>query len=312
MNKIERVRAALAGKAPDRPPFTMWYHFGNQHAPAERAAQVHLDFFAHYDLDLLKVMNDYDYPMPAGLEVMATPADLARLGPFDPLETPLGTQLRAVELIARALSGQALFVDTVFNAWNTLRRNLVKEAMGALMTDHPTALERALQVVNDNLIAYARASLQRGAAGIFFSVPATAESLTREQFERFMRPFDLALLETVRGLGECHVLHAHGEALYLDRLLDYPVHALSWSDLHGGPGIAEVRKLTPLPLMAGIDHVNFPYVSAAVIREQVQRARAAAGPSGFFVAPGCAVPTYSFPPLIRAARDAARGDLVTR
>ncbi|OGK82405.1 MAG: hypothetical protein A2X52_11445 [Candidatus Rokubacteria bacterium GWC2_70_16] len=307
MNKIERVRAVLAGKPPDQPPFTIWYHFGNQHAPAERAAQVHLEFFAHYDLDLLKVMNDYDYPMPAGLDVMATPADLARLDPFDPLETPLGTQLRAIEQIGRALAGQALFVDTVFNAWNTLRRNLVKEAMGALMTDHPTALERALRVVNNNLIAYARASLERGAAGIFFSVPATAESLTREQFERFMRPFDLALLEAVRGLGECHVLHAHGEALYLDRLLDYPVHALSWSDLHGGPGIAEARELTPLPLMAGIDHVTFPYVSAAVIREQVQRARAAAGPTGFFVAPGCAVPTYSFPPLILAARDAARG-----
>ena len=42
MNKIERVRAALAGTPMDHPPFTIWYHFGNQHAPAERAAQVHL------------------------------------------------------------------------------------------------------------------------------------------------------------------------------------------------------------------------------------------------------------------------------
>ncbi len=306
MDKIARVRAALAGQALDHPPFTIWYHFGNQHASAERAAQAHVEFFEHYDLDLLKVMNDYDYPLPPGVDVMATPADLARLAPFDPRDTPLGTQLRAIEHIARALAGRALFVDTVFNAWNTLRRNLVKEAMPALMTDNPAALERALAVVNDNLIAYARASLERGAAGIFFSVPATAESVTREQFERFMRPFDLRLLEAIRGLGECHVLHAHGEALYLDRLLDYPVHALSWADLHGGPGIAEMRRLTGRPLMAGIDHVTFPYVSAAAIREQVRRAREAAGPTGFFVAPGCAVPTYSFPPLILAARDAAR------
>jgi hypothetical protein len=55
-----------------------------------------------------------------------------------------------------------------------------------------------------------------------------------------------------------------------------------------------------------MDHVGFPYVSAGVIREQVRRARAEAGPTGFIVAPGCAVPTYSFPPLITAARDAAR------
>ena len=87
MNKIERVRATLAGRPVDRAPFTVWYHFGNQHAPAERTAQVHLEFFDHYDLDLLKLMNDYDYPMPAGMEVVATAQDLGRLQPFDPTRT---------------------------------------------------------------------------------------------------------------------------------------------------------------------------------------------------------------------------------
>ena len=38
MNKIERVRSALAGTPMDHPPFTIWYHFGNQHAPADRRA----------------------------------------------------------------------------------------------------------------------------------------------------------------------------------------------------------------------------------------------------------------------------------
>ena len=28
MNKIERVRATLAGRPVDRAPFTVWYHFG--------------------------------------------------------------------------------------------------------------------------------------------------------------------------------------------------------------------------------------------------------------------------------------------
>jgi len=41
--------------------------FGSQHGLPEKAAEVHLDFFEAYDLDLLKVMNDYDYPLPEGL-----------------------------------------------------------------------------------------------------------------------------------------------------------------------------------------------------------------------------------------------------
>ena len=303
MNKIERVRAALAGRPVDRTPFTVWYHFGNQHAPAQRAAQVHLEFFDHYDLDLLKLMNDYDYPMPAGLEVVATPADLARLEPFDPLQTPFATQLETVELVATALRGRALFVDTVFNAWNTLKRNLVRDAMPALMAQHPEAVEGALRIVNDNLIRYAQASLARGAAGIFLSVPATAESVTPEQYERFMRPFDLALLEAIKGRGECHVLHAHGERLYFDRLADYPAHALSWADQNGGPSITEARKRTPFTLMAGLNHVTFTEVSAARVREQVRRAAAEGGPTRFILAPGCSLPTYAYPPLIRAARE---------
>ncbi len=306
MTKIERVRAALAGKPVDRPPFSIWYHFGNQHASPERTAQVHLEFFEAYDLDLLKVMNDYDYPMPEGIEIMTTPDDLKRLAPLDVTRTPLGRQLKAIELISKSLKGKALFVDTVFNAWNTVRRNLVKEAMAPLMAEHPEALEAALQIVNDNLIKYALASLERGAAGIFLSVPASAESVTPEQYARFMRPFDLELLNAVRGNGECHILHAHGEKLYLDQILDYPVHVLSWADLNGDPSIAEVRRRTTLTLMAGLDHIKFPYVSARAIREQVKAARTQAGNTKFILAPGCSVPTYSFPPLIKAARDAAR------
>jgi len=306
MTKIERMRATLAGEPVDRPPFSVWYHFGNQHAAPEWTARAHLEFFEFYDLDLLKVMNDYDFPMPDGMDSMASPGDLVRLTRLDLVRTPMGKQLQAIELIAKALKGKALFVDTVFNAWNTLRRNLVKEAMEPLMANHPNALEAALQVVNDNLIQYALATLERGAAGIFLSVPASAENVTPEQYARFMRPFDLQLLNAVRGKGECHILHAHGEKLYLDQVLDYPVHVLSWADLNGGPSISQARRRTPLTLMAGLDHLKFPDLSAALIRTQVRSARSQAGNTKFILAPGCSVPTYSFPPLILAARDAAR------
>jgi uroporphyrinogen decarboxylase len=302
---IERVRAALQGRPVDRPPFTLWYHFGLQHAPAERVAQAHLEFFDAYHLDWLKVMNDYSYPMPDGIETLREPRELQQLAPLDLPRTPLGEQLKVVELLARALRGRALVVDTVFNAWNTLRRNVVKDAMDGLMQDHPRALEAALSVVNDNLIRYALASLEHGAAGIFLSAPATAESVTPEQFERFMRPFDMALLERLRGRGEGHILHAHGSRLHFDRVLDYPVQAISWGDRTGGPTLADARRRTSLALVGGIDHTTFADVSAAAIRAQIAGAAAEAGRDRLLLAPGCAIPTYSFPELIRAARDAA-------
>jgi uroporphyrinogen decarboxylase len=306
MNKVERMRATLGGKQVDRPPFSIWYHFGNQHASPERTAQVHLEFYDYYDLDFLKVMNDYDYPMPSGVETLESPEDLKRLQLFNIERSPLGNQLRALEYTAKGLRGTALFVDTLFNAWNTVRRNLVKEAMPRLMAEYPEMLVEALKIVNQNLIQYALASLERGSAGIFFSVPASAEFVSPEQYERFMRPFDLEFLNAVAGKGECHILHAHGEKLYIDRLLDYPVQAISWADLNGGPTIAAMRQKTSLTLMGGIDHVKFAYTSAKQIRRQVVEARTQGGVTKFILAPGCSVPTYSFPPLIKAARDAGR------
>jgi uroporphyrinogen decarboxylase len=305
MTSIERVRAALAGGPVDRPPFTLWYHFGLQHSPAERTAQAHLEFLDAYHLDWLKVMNDYPYPMPDGVETLSVAQDLARLRPFDVTVGPPGEQLKVIEILARALRGRALFVDTVFNAWNTLRRNLVKGAIGDLMRDHPREVETALGVVNDNLTRYALASLARGAAGIFLSAPATTESLTPAEYERFMRPFDLALLEAIKGRGEFHVLHAHGKSLYFDRLLDYPVHAINWGDREGGPSLAQARRRTSLPLVGGIDHARFHDLPAADLRDQIRQAVAEAGRERLLLSPGCSVVTYAFPDSIRAARDAA-------
>lgn len=304
MNKIERVRAALSGGPVDHPPFTVWYHFGLQHAPAERMAQAHLDFFEAYDLDWLKLMNDYSYPMPAGVETLDHARDLDRLVPLELEKTPMAAQLKVVEQVARGLSGRALVVDTLFNAWNTLRRNVVKGAIDEMMREHEVGLTRALRVVNDNLIQYARAALARGAAGIFLSVPASTEFVSREQYERYMRPYDLELLDAIRGRGSLHVLHAHGNHVFFDRMLDYPVHALSWADQDAGPTLAEARRRTDLPLVGGISHGRFAYESAGHIRQQIRRAMEDAGREKLFLAPGCALPSYAFPELIHAARAA--------
>jgi hypothetical protein len=161
-------------------------------------------------------------------------------------------------------------------------------------------------VINSNLIQYALASLERGAAGIFLSVPAASGTLSEEEYETFMRPFDIGLLKILQGKGECHVLHAQGENPYLDRMLDYHVQVLSWADLNGGPTIAQARKKTSLTLMAGIDHVHFPCMSVRGVKEQVQGALAQAEDTKCIPAPGCELPSYGLPPLIRAVHEALR------
>jgi uroporphyrinogen decarboxylase len=121
-----------------------------------------------------------------------------------------------------------------------------------------------------------------------------------------VRPFDLALLQAVRERGGTAIIHAHGARVYFDRVLDYPVHAISWADRAGGPSLREARALTGTTLMGGIAHGNFQYTTAAAVRAEVRSAIAEAGRERLLLAPGCSLATYTFPDLIRAARDEAR------
>ena len=63
MTKRQRIETVLAGEVPDKTPISLWYHFGTQHEPGDIIAQLALEFFRYYDLDWLKVMNDYPYPL---------------------------------------------------------------------------------------------------------------------------------------------------------------------------------------------------------------------------------------------------------
>ena len=68
MTKIERIDTTLRGEEADHPPVSLWYHFGVQHCSGDAFARTCLEFFEYYDLDWLKVMNDYFYPLPDGME----------------------------------------------------------------------------------------------------------------------------------------------------------------------------------------------------------------------------------------------------
>ena len=57
-----------------------------------------------------------------------------------------------------------------------------------------------------------------------------------------------------------------------------------------------------MTLMAGLNHVKLAEESATLVRAQVKRAVAEGGNTRFILAPGCSLPTYAYPPLIRAAR----------
>jgi uroporphyrinogen decarboxylase len=291
LTKIERVLRALKGETVDRPPFSFWYHFGLQHLPGKRHAEAEIDFYRAYDLDFLKVMSDYPYPFPKGLEAIETEEDWIRIEPIDGRNSCWKEQQDALSIISDAIGRDAPFIETIFSPWTTARRLTRTGSLAHARDRYPETLLAAMDHISTSLANYAREAVGRGASGIFLSLgAANYETMTPEEYEIWGRPFDLKVIEAVRD-APFNVLHIHGKNIHFNSLLQYPVAALNWSHLFTAPSLAEGRKLSARTVMGGIDEVNASHSSAPEIESQVRRTVNEMGTTGLIITPGCSVPT---------------------
>ena len=307
MHKLGRLDRVLAGESVDRPPVSLWYHFGVQHGPGEQFARIALEFFEHYDFDFLKVMNDYFFPLPNGLDALRTRADLELIKPIDFENCDWQQQFRALEIIARHLKGKAYFIDTVFDPWQTLQRHMAGAGIERLMSEAPGPLKQALNVVTDALIAYSRRSLEIGSAGIFVSIPAAAEIISHDRFMEFVLPYTTRLLSEVSGLGVLNTAHIHGELLFFDDVLDLPAAVFSWSDRSkNGPGLKSIKDQIQGCVMGGIDQTIVSRSSPGFLKQHVREGIKLGGARRFILAGGCSIPSWTYPGSIRAIVDTAK------
>jgi uroporphyrinogen decarboxylase len=291
LNKIERVTRALKGDEIDRPPFSFWYHFGLQHMPGRKYAEAQIDFYRAFDPDFVKIMNDYPYPLPRGLDVLESEQDWKRIETVSGTHECWSQQLEALSIISDAIGKDALLVETVFSPWTTARRLTRTGELSEARLRHPEALLTAMDAIATSLANYAVEAIGRGAAGIFLSLgAATDDVMSAEEYKVWGRPFDLKILNAVAD-SPFNVLHVHGKRIHFDSLLDYPVQAMNWSHFTAAPSLRDARARTRKALLGGINETTIDYRSASEIENQVFQALAEVGPRAFMVTPGCTVPT---------------------
>lgn len=296
MTKIERVEAGLAGRECDRPPVSFWYHFGTQHEGGERIAELELGFFRYYDLDYLKLMNDYFYPMPEGKTELKTKDDLAAVKRFDVRRSPWAEQLKAIEIVARELENVAYFVDTVFDPWQILLRNLAGEHLMHLVESAPDALLETLDVITDNVVAYCKEALTSGAAGVFLSTFGASNQLPKEIYLRFAYPFVERIFAQTRDSAIMNTAHLHDYGIYVDECVNLPAHIISYEDTDDrNPSMEQLRKVWDGSIMGGMDKTRITRVTPEAARQNALAGARNGGTTKFFLAPGCSFPTWMFP-----------------
>jgi uroporphyrinogen decarboxylase len=325
MTKKQRVRAALAGDPVDHPPVSLWGHdFLREWTPEDLVANT-LDAYRPYDWDFIKFNpratyfaeawgmqfdppSDQRQPRPRGVPI-TQPSQLRDLRPVDAKDGVFDEHLRALSMLIRELNEDIDVLHTIFSPLSVVGFLCGTPAQLIEMAKSDgKAAHAAIAAVTETLVAYARASLDRGAAGIFYAPLTWASRDTCEDafYAEFGRPYDLQVLAAVDG-ADFNVLHVCRNHNMVDALIDYPVAAFNWADRgEGNPPLEEVRSRTKRAVMGGVDQTQIHKMSAGDVKSQAREAMSKNG-AGVFITAGCAIPPDTPAENRRAVAEAVRG-----
>lgn len=310
MNKRERFHAAVNGGDVDHPPCTVWVHFVTDTLPGEEAARRHATFVRTYDWDICKVMHDYRYPLPEGMETLESREDMLK---FERQNASTlrnyVEQLNLIRALRKDLGPDVPIVDTFFDPFQQVMR---KAGYGRahIAYENPKEALKMLDAVTDTVCQYLHALREAGCDGVLYSIngaitPAGDRGIDDATFNTFLRPFDLRVLEAMQGMTR--ILHVHGTYIDMKRVLDYPCEVFSVSDrLKGNPSLADLRRMTDKCLMGGINEQKIQERAIPELREEMWDAFKQAGKRKLILSPGCTSAPQTPVHLLRTVRAESR------
>lgn len=337
-SKKERISAILKNELADRPPVSAWRHFiESEHSGAKDLADAMLTFQRKYDWDYMKVQPravyyeeawgcEFDYDDYVGLAPRCTNAaiknrsDLEKIIELSGTDGVFAEQLEAMGLILGGLTDdtpvfQSIFCPTAIlqklcdvNSIGRYRAATRGDLMVTLMQEEPALVHRALKNIACTMANYVAALSKTGLYGVFYAATGLSRTgyLTREEWDTFVRPYDLIVLEAMGPLAP--MLHACGISVNPQWFADYPIRILHWPEsAPGNPALVSAPEwLGGIIPMGGCDERLFGQDKAAEIGAITRNTVRRMGKIPFILAPDCSLAINSSEEEIRAFQSAVK------
>ena len=322
MTGKERVLKALKGEAVDRLPVSAWRHFPIEDKTHDGQVNAFIRFQETYDWDIAKLMYRNSFSLEEwGCEsddidplsgtyirtkyAIQTPQDWKKLKPLDVTAGALGETVSVTRTVCRHFGNKIMKLATVFFPLMIANKLAGDERFCKDLRGEPALLHEALEVITKTVIDFSLACLDAGADGVFI---ATAEAysgfVTRKEYSEFGHPYNLQVLNSIKGKSEMIMLHICKKDIYFDEFINYPVDALNWDDQNTAPSLAEARKLTDKCLIGGVNRHKTLYTgSPKEIEAEVIASAKSAGTRKLIIAPGCTIPYKTPEANLKALRD---------
>jgi uroporphyrinogen decarboxylase len=308
MTKIEKIRAAIAGKPIDTIPYSMWTHMPAFDRNPPLIAEKTYEFYKNYDVDIIKTMNNGMYSVEDyGCEIDYS--EIERGGVARIIKTPINRVEDFEKLPALGLNSPALVreldylsrllenlkgepvpvIFTLFSPITTANKLSGNRLPEYIRAGGGRSVHSALEKISALTQELAARAITLGASGIFLGCQMSSYAVMEEDLYReYGKPYDEAVLRAA-SQGWCNVLHAHGESVMFDLLKDYPVHILNWHIWESPPAADQGVALSGKCIMGGIKRMDITRGNKEALRDQIYNTIKALRGRKLILAPGCVI-----------------------
>jgi len=326
MNSTERIRATVEEKPIDRIAFSGWWHMPMVDNNIKDFTKATIDYTENNGFDFVKAMyNGYFMTHAYGADItyscdptqwagkinrypLLHPHDYEILKPLDVKNSTLMNQVEFTKNLVDHYKGTKPVLATLFTPLTFLKEMTsagVTHSTEKMMKYSKRELHIALEAMTETCINFVKELLKVGIDGLFYATHfITSDCITDEEYAEFCRPYDLAVLEALKGSDAWFTMfHLHErDNLMFEKCCDYPVEAFNWEDNAADErtrlSISKVRSMTDKVIIGGIDQTvdffsqgNNRNAIKEVLKRRLENALKETGGRKFIFAPGCGIPT---------------------
>lgn len=319
MTKKERVIAAICQKEVEGIPSSFSLHFPQEQKEGKECVAAHLDFFKNTDTDICKIMNENLVPVFGEIH---TPADYDRLIPKMTMEDDF--MKKQMELTKAILDGCDKDVFTMGTLHGICASGIhpIEQAgvnyyaarqmqVDFLRWDEEKMLS-AMQRITEVLCDLARAYIEAGVDSVYYAALGGETCFfTDEEFAKWIKPFDLQVMDAIRDAGGYCFLHICKDGLNMERYRDYADHAdvINWGVFEAPYSLEQGKELFGgKTIMGGLPNRTGVLVDGTEqeIEEEVTRIISKFGKKGFILGADCTLATEQDTEKVKTAANAAR------
>lgn len=320
MTKKERVTAAIRGEEVDKIPSGFSLHFPKESAFGDAAVKAHLKFFEESDTDILKIMNENLVPYMGEINNGSDYSMVKEMTMED------GFMQDQVELVKKILAGcdrDAFILGTLHGITASSIHPLekmdpnytydqVREKLCRLLHEDEDTVLAGMRRIADVMCELARTYIELGVDGVYYAaLGGETRFFTDEEFEKWIKPFDLQIMKAIKDAGGYCFLHICKDQLNMDRYKDYGPYAdvVNWGVYEAPFSLEDGRKMfAGKTIMGGLPNRHGVLVDgpAEAVKEETRKVIREFGRTHFILGADCTLATEQDMDLLKAAVEAAR------